>query len=108
MSITYQPTLEWLAAQYDALLVEIWFHAGRINHEDRQYWLDLLPKLRASRPEEPFPSDREQAALWRDLALLDPMDLMVIYGGAENDVVLLGKLKEFIEAKRREPQSERE
>lgn len=51
MSITYTPTLEWLASQPDELLVEIWWQAGRINHEDRRYWLDLLPKLRGIVPE---------------------------------------------------------
>jgi hypothetical protein len=44
------------------------------------------------------------AMLWRDLPLLHQMDLMVIFGGAESDGVLLSKLAEWIERKRREPQ----
>src|ERR1043166_2473592 len=35
------------------------------------------------------------AALWRDLPRLHQMDLMVIFGGAESDGVLLSKLAEW-------------
>ena len=46
-------------------------------------------------------TDAKDAALWRDLPLLHQMDLMVIFGGAPTNDILLDKLTTFIEFKRK-------
>ena len=48
-----------------------------------------------------------EAALWSDLVLLHPMDLMVMFGGAGSNKVLLEKLAYLIEVKRKSMNSPR-
>lgn len=48
----------------------------------------------------PPSSDAEEAAYWRDLTLLHPMDVAMIFSGAPDNLILLNSLKNFIERKR--------
>lgn len=43
-------TFDWMVGLSDAELVEVLFRAGRINYDDKDYWLKLIPALRAPRP----------------------------------------------------------
>ena len=45
-------TFDWLASLNDVTLIEALFQAGRINNEDRAYWVKLLPRLRSTTPSE--------------------------------------------------------
>lgn len=45
-------TINWMLEQSDEKLVEVLLSAGRIPHDEKDYWLWLMPQLRASRPEE--------------------------------------------------------
>lgn len=44
-------TMGWLKTLDDAKLVEVLVNAGRIPWNQRDYWLELMPNLRAPRPE---------------------------------------------------------
>ena len=80
--------------QYDSGLVEFMDHKPPVKMSD----LKVTP-LYAARAEG-VALDAKHAALWRDLVLLDPMDLVTIFGGAGSDKILLGKLEIWIERKR--------
>ena len=45
-------------------------------------------------------TDAKDAALWRDLTLLHPMDLVTMFSGAKTNGILREKLAYLIEAKR--------
>ena len=73
----------------------------KLRHDISRAMANHNADLNTSAPE----GDARDAALWRDLVLLDQMDVVVIFGGAQSNEELLAKLREWIERKRSEPQS---
>lgn len=72
------------------------------HHGTEQIALAAYRAALASVPTERGESpDAQDAALWRDLVLLHPMDVVMLFSGSPSDTTLLKKLKQFIESARK-------
>lgn len=64
-------TLEWMVKLPTQDLVDVVFHSGRINHDEKDYWVKMFEAMRASVPlpmrcDEQLPQVGEPVLMWHN------------------------------------------